>query len=162
VQIGGGGGDGEPEAFDDGAGDGGLGDTKGDVAGVGGDAQGELCTGLDDDGEGAGPELFGEAVECGVEVAGELVGLGDVGDEEGERLVAGAALDVVDAVDGVKIDGVDGETVEGIGGECDDVALVEAGNDLIDESRFGLVGMDPENLGRQITRSFCLSLRRTL
>ena len=41
-EIGRGGGDGQAEAADDGAGDGGLGNAQGDVAGVGGDAQGSL------------------------------------------------------------------------------------------------------------------------
>src|SRR6266852_4395805 len=35
-----------------------------------GDGQGKLAAGLDDDGEGPGPELLGEAVEGGVELAG--------------------------------------------------------------------------------------------
>ena len=126
-EIGRGGGDGQAKRGDDGAGDGGFGDAESDVAGVGGDAQRELGAGLDDDGERAGPELFGEAVEGGVELAGEFVGLGDLGDEERERLVAGAGFDLVDAIDGAEIDGVDGEAVEGVGGQRDDVAAVEAG-----------------------------------
>jgi hypothetical protein len=32
--------------------------------------------------------------------------------------VAGAGLDLVDAVDGAEIDGVDGEAVEGVGGRA--------------------------------------------
>src|ERR1700730_6565856 len=56
-------GDRQAEAGYDGAGEGGLRDAQGEVAGVGGDAQGKLAAGLDDNGEGAGPELFGEAVE---------------------------------------------------------------------------------------------------
>src|SRR6202000_2981083 len=79
AEVGGGGGDGEAELADDGAADGGFGHAEGDVAGVGGDAQGELAAGFDDDGERAGPEALGEAVEGAVEGAGELVGLGEVG-----------------------------------------------------------------------------------
>jgi len=148
-EVGGGGGDGEAEAFDDGAGNGGLGHAEGKVAGVGGDAQGQLGAGLDDEGEGAGPEAFGEAVEGGVEVAGELVGLGDLGDEEREGLVAGTGFDVVDALDGAEVDGVDGEAVEGASGQRDDVAAVEAGDDLVDKLRFGFVGMNEEGFSRQ-------------
>ena len=144
-----GGGDGEAQAGYDGAGDGGLGNAKGEVAGVGGHAKGELAAGLDHDGEGAGPELLGEAVEGGVELAGEFVGLGDLGDEEREGLVPGAGLELVDAVDGAEIDRVDGEAVEGIGRERDDVAAVEAGDDVADERGFGLVGMNTECFGRQ-------------
>src|ERR1039457_307514 len=81
AQVGGGGGDGQAEAVDDGARDGGFRDAQGDVAGVGGDAQGKAGAGLDDDGGGAGPEEFGEAVEGGVELAGEAVGLGGFGDK---------------------------------------------------------------------------------
>ena len=83
-------------------------------------------------------------------LAGELVGLGDLGDEEREGLVAGAGFELVDAVDGAEIDGVDGEAVEGVGGESDDVAAVEAVGDVVDERWLGLVGMDAEGFGRQI------------
>src|ERR1700749_712865 len=109
VGVGGGGGDREAELADEGAADGGFGDAQGDVAGVGGNAQRELAAGFDDDGERAGPEALGEAGEGAVEGAGELVGLGDVGDEEREGLVAGAGFEIVDAVDGAEIYGVDGE-----------------------------------------------------
>jgi hypothetical protein len=149
-EVGGGGGDGQAEAGDDGARNGGFGDAESEVAGVGSDAQGKLGAGFDDDGEGARPEFFGEAIEGGVELAGEFVGLGDLGDEEREGFVAGAGLEVVDAIDGLEIDGVDGETVEGVGGESDDVAVVEAGDDVVDERWFGLVGMNTECFGRQI------------
>ncbi len=64
--------------------------------------------------------------------------------------MAGAGFDVVDAVDGAEIDGVDGEAVEGVGGEGDDVAGVEAVDDAADVLGFGLVGVDTEDLGRQI------------
>ena len=148
-EVGGGCGDGKAEAGDDGAGDGCFRHAEGEVAGVGGDTQGKLGAGFDDDGEGAGPEFFGEAVEGGVELTGELVGLGDFGDEERQGLVAGAGLELVDAVDGLEIDGIDGEAVEGVGGEGDDVSAVEAGDDLVDKLGFGLVGMDAECFGRQ-------------
>ena len=124
LEVGGGGGDGQAEALDDGAGDGGFGHAQGDVAGVGGDAQGQLGAGADDDGEGAGPEALGEAVEGGVDVAGELVGLGrsEMSSESG---LWRAGFDLVDALDGAEIDGVDGEAVEGVGGQSDNVALCE-------------------------------------
>jgi hypothetical protein len=150
VEIRGGRGDGEAELLDDGAGDGGFGDAEGEVSGVGGDAQGEFGAGFDDDGEGAGPEFFGEAVEGGVDVASEFVGLGYFGDEEREGLVAGAGFELVDALDGAEIDGVDGETVEGVGGESDDVAAVEAGGDVLDERGLGFVGMDAERFCSQV------------
>ena len=67
--------------------------------------------------------------------------------------MAGASLDLVDAFDGAEIDGVDGEAVEGVGGERDDVAAVEAGGDVVDECGLGLVGMDAEGFGRQISGS---------
>jgi hypothetical protein len=150
AEVCGGGGDRQAESGDDGAGDGGSGDTECDVAGVGGDAQRKFGAGLDDDGEGAGPVFFGEAVEGGIDLAGEFVGLRYLGDEEREGLVAGAGFDVVDAIDGAEIDGVDGEAVEGVGGESDDVAAVEAVDDAADVLRFGLVGVNSENLGGQI------------
>ena len=63
--------------------------------------------------------------------------------------MAGAGLDLVDAFDGAEIDGVDGETVEGVGGKGYDVAAAEAGDDVVDESGLGLVGMDAKGFGRQ-------------
>jgi len=148
-EVGRGRGDWQAETSRDGAGDGGFGNAEGEVAGVGGDAEWEAGAGLDDDGEGPGPEFFCEAVEGGVKLAGEFVGLGDLGDEEREGLVPGAGLELVDAVDGAEIDRVDGEAVEGIGRERDDVAAVEAGDDVADERGFGLVGMNTECFGRQ-------------
>jgi hypothetical protein len=133
----------------DGAGDGGLGDAQCEVAGVGGDAQGKLAASLDDNREGAGPELLSETVERGVELTGEFVGLGDLCDEEREGLMAGASFNFVDAFDCPEIDGIDGETVEGVRGKGDDVATVEAGDDIVDERGLGLVGMDTEGFGRQ-------------
>ena len=124
-EVGGGCGDGQAESVDDGAGDGCLGDAQGDVAGVGGDAQGKAGSGLDDEGEGAGPESLGEAVECGVDLAGEAIGLCGVADEQGERLVAGAALELVDAVNGAQVDGIDGQAIEGVSGQRDDAACGE-------------------------------------
>ena len=110
---------------------------------------GQAGAGLDDDGEGAGPEALGEAVEGGVDVAGEAIGLGGFGDEQRERLVAGAGLDLVDAIDGGEIDGVDGESVEGVGGQRADVASGETLDYVGDEVRFGFGGVDAECLGRQ-------------
>ena len=142
-------GDGQAEASYDGAGDGGFGDAEGKIAGVGGHAQGKLAAGFDDDGEGAGPELLGEPIERGVELASEFVGLGDLGDEEREGLVTGASFNFVDAFDGAEIDRVDGEAVEGVGGKGDDVTAVEAVDDVVDERGLGFVGMDAEGFGRQ-------------
>ena len=70
--------------------------------------------------------------------------------------MAGAGFELVDAVDGAEIDGIDGEAIEGVGWEGDDVAAVEAGDDLVDERGFGFVGMDAEGFGRQNSGS-CLS-----
>ena len=131
---------GRPRQVDDGAGDGGLGDAQGDVAGVGGDAQGQAGAGLDDEGERAGPEALGEAVECGVDLAGEAVGLCGLADEQGERLVAGAGLELVDAVDGAQVDGIDGQAVEGVGGQRDDVAGGERADDRAISSGSGSSG----------------------
>jgi len=150
AQVGGGCGDGQAEEVDDGACDGCLGDAQGDVAGVGGDAQGKAGAGLDDEGEGAGPEALGEAVECGVDLAGEAVGLCGVADEQGERLVAGTGLDLVDAVDGAQVDGIDGQAVEGVGGQGGDMACGERADDPGDQFRFGFVRVDAEYLGRQL------------
>ena len=116
---------------------------------AGGDTEGKTCAGANDDGERAGPEALGEAVEGGVDFAGEAVGLGGFRDEEGEGLVAGASLDLVDAVDGAEIDGVDGEAVEGVGGDGRDRAGGKRADDAGDEVRLRLGGVNAEDLGRQ-------------
>jgi hypothetical protein len=63
--------------------------------------------------------------------------------------VAGAGLEFVDAFDGAEIDGVDGEAVEGVRGKGDDVAAVEAGDDVVDERWLWFVGMDTKCFGGQ-------------
>jgi hypothetical protein len=149
-EVGRGGGDGQTEAADDCAGNGGFRDAEGEVAGVGGDAKRESAAGFDDDGERAGPELLGEAVEGGVELTGEFVGLGHLSDEERKGLVAGASFQFVDAIDGLKIDWIDGQAVEGVGREGYDVTAVEAGDDVVDERWLGLFGVDAEGFGDQM------------
>ena len=131
------------------AADGGFRHAERDVAGVGGDAERELAAGFHDNGERAGPEAFGEAVERSVEVAGELVGLRGVAEEQRERLVAGAGFEVVDAVDGAEVYGVDGEAVERVGGERGDFAFLQAVDDVADEVGFGFVGVDAEHFSDQ-------------
>jgi hypothetical protein len=149
-EVGGGGRDGEAEALDHCAGDGGVGDAEGEVAGVGRDTQRQLRASFDDKGEWTGPEALGEAVEGGVELAGEFVGLRNLGDEERQGLVAGAGFEVIDALNGAEIDGVDCEAVEGTRGKRDYVATVEAADNLINELGLWFVGMDEENFSRQI------------
>ena len=147
AEVGGGGRDREAELRDNRATDGGFGDSERYVAGVGGNAEGELAAGFDDDGEWAGPEAFGEFVEGDVDAAGEFVGLRDVGDEKREGLVAGAGFELVDAVDGAEVYGVDGQSVKGVGGQGGYVAGVEAVDDAVDERGFGLIGIDAEDFG---------------
>ena len=150
AEVGGSCGDGQAEASDDCAGDGGFGDAESEVASVSRDSQRKLASGFDDDGERAGPEFFGKAIKGSVELASEFVGLCYFGDEERERFVAGTGFELIDAIDGAEIDGVDGETVEGVGGERDDVAAIETGDDTVDEGGFGFVGMNAEGFGRQV------------
>ncbi len=126
-----------------------LGHAKGDVAGVGGDAKGELAAGLDDDGERAGPEALGEAVEGAVQRAGEFVGLRVILDKQRERLVARAGLEVVDAVDGAEVHGIDGEAVEGVGGKRDHLAGFERVNNAQHKVRFRLFRMNAKHLSDQ-------------
>ena len=149
LQIGGGGGDGQAESLDDGAGNGGIGNADGHIAGVGGGTQRQLGAGADDDGERSGPEVVGELVEHGIGVARQFVGLRQARDEQRERLVLLAALELVDVLDGVKIYGVDRQAVEGVGGQRDDIALAQARDDVVDPVWLGLVGMDAQNFRGQ-------------
>lgn len=148
-EIGRGRSDGETEALDDCAGNGGFGDTEGEIAGVGSNSEGKFGASLDDDGERARPEAFRQAIKGGVDLAGEFVGLGSFGNEEREWLVAGAGFELVDAVDGAEIDRIDGEPVEGVRGQSDNVAVVKTGGNIVDERGLWLVGMDTESFCRQ-------------
>ena len=94
---------------------------------------------------GPGQNFSARAVEGGVELTGYLVGLGDLGDEKREWFVPGASFEVVDTIDGLEVDRVDGEAVKGVGGKGDDVAAVEAGDDVFDERWFWFVGMNAES-----------------
>ena len=60
--------------------------------------------------------------------------------------MAGAGLEVVDAIDGAEIYGVDGEAVEGVGGERDHFAGFERVDDTEHEMWLGLVGMYAKHL----------------
>ncbi len=149
LQIGRGCRDRQAKALDNGAGNGCVGHAQGDVAGVGRGAQGQLGAGAHDDGERTGPEAVGQLVQLRVGVARQLVGLGEPGDEQRERLVLLAGLDPVDLLDGGEIDRVHSQAVEGVGRQSDNIALAETGDDVVDPVRLGFVGMDAQNFRGQ-------------
>jgi hypothetical protein len=149
AQVGGRGGDGDAEAGYDCSGYGGFRNAEGDVASVGGNAQGKARAGPDDDGEWAGPEAFGKAIEGSVDIAGEAIGLSGLGQKERERFVPGAGLDLVDTIDCAEIYRVDGEAVEGVGGQGGYIAGGETFDHISDERGFRFVRVNAECLGRQ-------------
>jgi hypothetical protein len=148
-EVRGGCGNGKTEAGDDGSGDCSLRHAQSDIAGIGGDAEGQFGAGTNDKRKRSGPETLGEAVKSGVEPAGELVGLGDIADEQRQRFVAGSRLDLIDAIDGAQIDRIDREAIKGIGRKSYNLTCVETISYLRDELWFGLIGMNTKRIGRQ-------------
>ena len=140
---------GRPKLLDDGAGNGSIGNAQGDVAGIGGGAQRQLGSGANDDGQRTGPESVRQFVEHGVGVACQFVGLRQRGDQQRERLLLLAALEPVDALDGMQIYGVHGEAVESVGGQGDDVTLAQARDNVVDPVWLGLIGMDAQDFRGQ-------------
>ena len=68
--------------------------------------------------------------------------MGDVADEQAQRLVPGAAFEVVNAVHRAQVHGIDGEAVERVGGQGGDLAPVQAIDDALDQLGLRFVGMD--------------------
>ena len=149
LQVRRGGGNRQAECFNDGAGNGRIGDADGHIAGMCGDAQGELGAGADNDGERPGPELVGQPVEHGVGVARQSVGLCQRRNQQRQGLVLLTALDLVDLLDRGEVHGIDGQSIEGVGGHGDEIALVQAGHDVVDPVLLGLIGMDTQDFRGQ-------------
>lgn len=85
----------------------------------------------EDEGEGAGPEGFGELADHGVEF------LGDFGDEvnvffatdvDDERIESGAFFDFENLGHRLRVEGMGGEAVDGFGGHSDEFAFFEEGD----------------------------------
>jgi hypothetical protein len=53
-------------------------------------------------------------------------------------------LDPVDLLHGIKVHRVYRQTIESIGRQSDNIALAEAGDDVVDPVRLGFVGMDAQ------------------
>lgn len=99
-----------------------FGPAEADTASVGSDFEGNAVGGVDDDGERAGPEGFGEAMEIVGEIFCEDGGVRERIDEDGKCAVLGTALDAEDVIDGGEIDGIGGESVKRVGGNSNDGA----------------------------------------
>ena len=59
-------------------------------------------------------------------------------------------FDLVDLLDRMQVYRIDREAIEGVGRQGNDVALLEAGDDVFDAIRLWFVGMNPQNLRRQV------------
>lgn len=79
-------------------------------------------SGVDNDGEGAGPELLRESQKIYGDIAGEQHGLVNGIDQDGQGAGFGAAFDAVDLSDGGEVERVGGESVDSVGGDGDDAA----------------------------------------
>jgi len=51
-----------------------------------------------------------------------------------------AGFDLVNLLDGGEIDRVNRQPIKGIGGQCDDVALAQAGDNVVDPVRLRFIG----------------------
>jgi len=149
LQVGRSGGDGQPEALHNRAGNGGGRHAQGHVAGIRRNPQRQFSAGSYDDGERTGPEALRQLVQQGVGVAGQLIRLGQRGDQQGQGLVFVAGLDLVDLLDRMKIHRIDSQAVEGVGGQGNDIALAQTGDDIVDPVRLGFIGMDAQHLREQ-------------
>ena len=83
-----------------------------DIAGIGRDLQRQLGIGLHDDGQRSGPEAARQQIEDFRHGPRQVGGLIDGFDQQRERLVPRARLDLVNAIDGMQIEGIDREAVK--------------------------------------------------
>jgi hypothetical protein len=111
------------------------GPAKGDAASVAGNFQRKAHGSVEHDGERAGPESVGEAIEIVGKIASENVGVVDGVDEQRKSLGFGASLDAEDFVDSGKVDGIGGESVERVGGYSNDRTAIQPTSGITDEAR---------------------------
>jgi hypothetical protein len=110
------------------------GPTKSNAARVAGDFERKAHGGVQNDGERAGPESVGQAVEIVGEFAGENVGVMNGIDEDGKGFGFGATLDAENFVDGCEVDGIGGKSVEGVGGNGNNRTAIEPASCVTDEA----------------------------
>ena len=104
-------------------------------------AQRELATGTNDDGERPRPEAFCEPVEATVNAPRQVIGLRHIGDQQRERLVPCAGLQVVDTVDRAEVYRIHRETIEGIGWKCYHLAHIQRLGHAADVLRLRFIWM---------------------
>jgi hypothetical protein len=68
-----------------------------------------------------------------------------------------AGFDLVDLFDCVQIHRVDSQTVKRVGRQRDNIALLQAGDDVIDPVWLGFIGMDTQNFRGQSDLPRCPS-----
>jgi hypothetical protein len=115
------------------------GPAKCDAASVAGNLQRKTHGGVENDGERAGPEGVGEAIEIVGKIARENVSVMDGADEKRKSFGFWATLNAEDFVDGGKIDGIGGESVERVGRYSDHRTAIKPPSGITDEARIGRI-----------------------
>jgi len=93
--------------------------------------------------------VFGETVETGTDVPRQLIGLGGFADQQRERFVAHAGLDLVNPIDRPQVDRIDRQAIEGVGGQTNHFPAPQAGGYVLDSLGFRLIRMNSKDFRRQ-------------
>ena len=146
VQIRAGGGNRQSERCHHSPGNCGIRHAQRHIAGVGGGTKRQLRPGAHNQRQRSGPEAFRQHIEGISQIARKVVSLLHFRDQERERLMLQAALDLVNALHGTEIDRVHGQAVEGVGRHANDAAGAKTRDDIFHTVHFRLIRMDAEYL----------------
>ena len=109
-----------------------IGDSDGNGCAPAIDEAGDVRPATYHEGQGAGPECFGENSCEALGLFGDEGQVVGGGKEKGDGLGIGSALGVVEFADGGVDEGMSAETVEGVGREGDEAAALKNGDSLFD------------------------------
>lgn len=123
------------------AADGGLRYTQCDVPRARRHAQRELAPGTNNNGERPRPEAFGEPVKASVNAPRQVIGLRHIGDQQRERLVPCAGLQIINTVHRAEVYRIHRETIEGIGWERYHLAHIQRLGHAADVLRLRFIWM---------------------
>ena len=129
------------------------------VAGIGCHLQRQLGIGFHDDGQRSRPEAAGQQVEDLRHRPGQFRGLVDRLDQQRQRLVARARLDLVDAIDRMQIEGVDSQTIKGIGRHAQHFAGADLLRRVGNQRGFRFFTIDLDDFGTHRCLLFVSRLR---
>ena len=152
--IGAGAGDGAGELVDEAGDDGVARPAQSDASGVAGDFEWQAMSGVDDDGERAGPKMLGESQKIYGDIAREQHALVNGIDQDGQGAGFGAAFDAVDLGHGGEVERVGGKSVDGVGGDGDHAAASQEFSRVTEHVWFRGLRVDAQQFCRQFV-AFC-------